>query len=248
MDLKEAAEFINNIVSYRHKFRKEDFIEFSVKKAKLAAIDGSSIKILDGGSFSIFLLRVGYVIANGDKISKHVSNISVEIVEDEKKIDEIRTRMENDMAKKLDADVILMDGVPENIEENVVGISKKSSYKISGIPATFLVKKEGDRILPGKRWYYKLDENIYVVKFHPYARFAFRADAIGDIEEKFAKIAWFCNEISSIGYPFPLAMVHRMVEIKREEAEHIKNVLKSNSKVSYEEWENIFYDYHEYIG
>ncbi len=247
MQLNDAINFIDNIISYKYEFSKEDFIEFGLDKAnKIAAIDGSSIKILDGGSFSVALIRVGYVIA-GEKIKNYIKDVEVEIVDDESEIDSIREMKEMKLINEIDAELILVDGNKAN--EKIVGISKKSSYKVGSAPLLFLIKKAGDKFFSDKRWYYKIDKNIYAVKFHPYSRFAFRVDFSGNPDEIFPKIASFCNDITCLGYPYPLAIVHRMVEIKKGEADYIKNIIKSKmmKKIDSDEWENIFYDYHKYL-
>ena len=248
MELNEAINFIDKIISYKYEFNKEDFTEFGLDKAiKIAAIDGSSIKILDGGSFSVALIRVGYVIA-GEEIKNYIKNIELEVVDEESKIDEIREMKEMELINEIDAELILVDGSVK-ANEKIVGISKKSSYRTGLAPFLFLIKKAGDGFLPYKRWYYKIDESIYAVKFHPYSRFAFRVDFNGNPDETFPKIAPFCNDISCLGYPYPLAIIHRMVEIKKGEGNYIKNVIKSKmmKKIDDDEWENIFYDYHEYL-
>ena len=247
MEIHEAVKFIEKLVNYDYNFNKEDFHEFDIENLdRIAAIDGSSIKILDGGNFSVFLIRVGYVIVNKNEIKKHISKISVEIVEEDKKIDEIREKMEIGLINKINVDMILIDGALK-YNENVVGISKKSSYKLGTAPLLFLIKKAGEKYMPNKRWYYEIEKDTYAVKFHPYSKFAFRVDAIGNVKEKFSKISSFCNEISCIGYPYPLAIAHRMVEIKKEDADYIKSIIQANSKIGIDEWENIFYDYHEYM-
>ena len=248
MDLKEAAEFIEKIAKSKQSFDAKNFIEFDVKSiASIAAIDGSSIKLLDAGNFSVFLVRIGYVIVKHGKIEKHVFEPSIEIVENDGEIDKIRSKKEMSLVDKINADIILIDGVPEKMHDNIIGISKKTGLKAGSVPLLYLIKKEGDRLLPAKRWFYKIDDATYAVKFHPYARFAFRVDAIGEVKEKLEKIASLCNEIGNIGYPYPLAIAHRIVEIKKEEADYIKNRLKSHTGMSEKEWENIFYDYHEYM-
>ncbi len=248
MDLKEAAEFIEKIAKTKESIEAKNFVEFGVESiASVAAIDGSSIKLLDAGNFSVFLMRTGYVIVKQGKIEKRVFKPSIEIVEEDNEIDKIRKQREMEMVNKIDAEVILIDGVPDEMRDNIVGISKKSGLKAGNLPLLYLIKKYGDTLLPAKRWYYRIDNTTYAVKFHPYARFAFRVDATGNAREKLEKIASFCNEIGNIGYPYPLAMAHRIVEIKKEEADYIKNRLKSQTRLSDEEWENIFYDYHEYM-
>jgi hypothetical protein len=248
MDLEEAAKFIEKMAKTESKFNASDFIEFGVEEAEsIAAIDGSSMKILDAGNFFVFLVRTGYVIVKGGEIKKKVFEPSIEIVEEESKIDEIREAMEMELAGKLNAELILIDGVPKELKDNMVGISKKSGLKYGSVPLLYLIKKYGDILLPAKRWFYKINETTYAAKFHPYARFAFRVDATGEVKEKLEKIASLCNEIGNIGYPYPLAIAHRIVEIKKEEADYIKNRIRENAGMSYEDWENIFYDYHEYM-
>jgi len=71
-----------------------------------------------------------------------------------------------------------------------------------------------------------------------------------DLEEVLAEIASLCDDVSCLGYPYPLAEVHRLVKISKEEAEYLKYELQKRAVekgLNLEEWEDLFYDYHEYL-
>lgn len=191
-------------------------------------------------------------------------------------VNEILRQMEEyllvrEVIKKLDKDdIILLDGsfegnefVSDILKKNfemsrergihMVGISKKSGMLIKNFPMINMIKKKGDKIFPKKRWYYPLSGETYVVKFHPLSRFAFRVDVDQkeDVEKIFAEIASLCNDVCFLGYPYPLADVHNSVVIKSHDAFEIRMKLQEmaiKNGFTMEDWEELFFDYHEYLG
>jgi len=256
MDIEEAVDYLRKITEERIEFSNDNFIEFERKeKGSVYAIDGSSVKLFDAYSFAVFARRTGYIFANEKKIlEKSIGSIKIDFIFDENSDsinDERREAEEMELAEKLQGSTILIDGCLKGKRSNVVGISKKSGLKQSNVPILILIKKFGDKIMPNKCWYYEIERGVYAVKFHPYARFAFRVDYDGnDIEEVLAEIAAFCNDVSCIGYPYPLAEIHKLVKIGKDDAEYLRySLLKQAMRkgFSMEELEDLFYDYHEYL-
>lgn len=254
MEIDDALNYIIDVVNAKIEFERDNFIEFERKeKAKAYAVDGSSIKLFDASSFSIFARRVGYVFADEKGIiDKEIDDILIDIC-DENENEERREREENELAMKLkeNNEIVMLDGCLNEKTDGIVAISKKSGLKIRNMPLIFLIKKFADKIMPSKCWYYEIEKGIYAAKLHPYSRFAFRIDYYGDdIEEILSSISAFCNDISCLGYPYPLAEVHKLVTIKQEEGEYLKYALfkKAIEKgAKMDDLEGMFYDYHEYL-
>jgi len=269
-----------------------------------AAIDGSSLKILDAHSFIISMRRVGYIIADEkgviskkiytpdmDGISKYDSE---EIFKKKYEnlmgcppsrvpdtIDEINDAIrgleEHAAAREaMDAlgkdDILMMDGslrgskfLSDVIEENcriamekglhIVGVCKRSDLYTKKLPILSWVKRRGDRIFGGERWYYPLsrEEGIYVAKLHPLSKFSFRIDlnpAEKNVDEIMGKLSAFSNDISYIGYPYPLAMIHREVVLTSEDGMYCRKVLREmalKNGYTIDDWEELFFDYHDYL-
>jgi len=253
MKIEEAVEHLKRVAGKRFEFEDENFIEFDAEGGEeIYAIDGSSVKLFDAYSFSIYARRVGWVRANEERIiAREKGDIEIDVIYGENADginDERREKEEIEMGKRFDDGIVIMDGCQEG---KMVGISKKSGLKAEGVPLLFSIKKYGEKIMPGKRWYYRIDENVYAVKFHPYAKFAFRVDYEDEnIDEVLSNIARYCNDISCLGYPYPLAEVHKLVKIGKDEAEYLKHYLMGEAikeGVSMEDFEELFYDYHEYM-
>lgn len=256
MDIDKAVEYLSRITNTYADFEKDDFIEFERKdKGKVYAIDGSSVKIFDAYAFSVFARRVGYVFADERGIiERKVNEIKIDYIFEENadEINDERREMEEyEISENFSDEIVLMDGCLSKRKKNIVGISKKSGQKIGNVPILFLIKKYGENFMGEKCWYYKIDEGIYAVKFHPHSRFIFRVDYWGnEAHEIFSEISSLCNDISCLGYPYPLAEIHKMVKIGRDDAEYIKSYFlkKAVEKgMRIEEIEDLFYDYHEYL-
>jgi len=260
---------------------------FEERKCKrVAAIDGSSCDILDGEFFIIGGRRVGYVIADDEKIlERKIGEIKVgflskesrmqgtKIPENPHEINEMLREMEEHLMareamKKLEKDdIILIDGslegnefvskiMKENFEMahergiHVVGISKKCGLAVKNVSIVNWVKRKGEKLFANKRWYYPFSEGRYIVKFHPLSRFVFRVDMNEENEQVLGEIATLCNDVCFLGYPYPLADVHNNVVIKSHDRLAIKTRLKKmmiESGFSMDDWETLFFDYHEYL-
>ena len=256
MRVEEAVEYLKNISGTNIEFNNDDFVEFDVEYGDtMVAIDGSSVKLFDAYTFSIYGRRVGWVKASDKKlISTNKGEIKIDYIFGENADavnDERREREEMETAKKFTDGLIMIDGCMDVKGRDVVGISKKSGIKMGNVPLLFAIKKYGDRIKPRKRWYYEMNRGVYAVKFHPYSKFAFRVDYQGnDVHGIFSKIASFCTDVTCLGYPYPLAEIHKIVKIDRDEADYLRySILHGAVKkgISMDELENLFYDYHEYM-
>ncbi|MEM1513769.1 MAG: DNA double-strand break repair nuclease NurA [Candidatus Thermoplasmatota archaeon] len=236
---------------------KDNFIEFFRKNNCTAySIDGSSVKILDAYSFSIFARRFGYNKANEKNIiERKIGEIELDVIYGENadaENDLMREKEEYKIAKEIAGnEIVIFDGCLKYKLEGIVGISKKSGYKKEKIPILFAIKKVGEKIMKEKCWYYKIENGIYAVKFNPYSKFIFRVDYFGKYpEEIFSEISALCKDISCLGYPYCLADIHRHVKISKDEENYLKHLIQKKAfekGISNEEWESIFYDYHEYI-
>ncbi len=255
MNIEEVANYLRKLVEERIELSKDDFIPFEAREnGSVYAVDGSSVKLFDAYSFAIYARRVGYVYADEERImERNVGDVTIDIIFEENGDainDERREREEFLLAENLDG-LVLIDGCIKDNKKGVVGISKKSGLKKGNVPLLLLIKKFGDRVMEGKRWYYEIDRGIYAVKFHPYARFAFRVDYYGnDVEEILAEIAAFCNDVSCLGYPYPLAEVHKIVKIDGDEARYLRYAIikmAREKEISIDDIENLFYDYHEHL-
>ncbi len=259
MKIGEAIDCIKKILDYKIEFDKDKFFEIREKrKENIYAIDGSSVKLFDAYSFSVFARRIGYIFANESKIlNEKIGEIAIDIIYSENADDENEIRREREEYEVLKEcmeygnGVVLYDGCLKEKIDGVVAISKKSGIKIGNIPLLFLIKKFGDEIMPNKCWYYEIQKNVYAVKLHPYSRFAFRMDYYGnDVEDTLSKILSYCNDISCLGYPYPLAEIHKIVKIEKEEIEHLKYSMLQTAiekGIKLDEWESLFFDYHKYI-
>ncbi len=255
MNIEEAVNYLRKIVEEKIELSRDDFIPFESKgHGEIYAVDGSSVKLFDAYSFAIYARRVGYVHADEEKImERNVGEVVIDFIFEENGDavnDERREKEEMLIAENLDG-LVLIDGCIKNNKDGVVGISKKSGLKKGNIPLLLLIKRFGDEIMEGKRWYYEIERGTYAVKFHPYARFAFRVDYYGnDVEEILAEIAAFCNDVSCLGYPYPLAEIHKIVKIDGDEAQYLRYSLikmAREKEISIDDIENLFYDYHEHL-
>ncbi len=274
-------------------------------KARGAAVDGSSFKILSGHSFIIVGRRTGYVIADEKGIiSKKIGEIKVEALEKrniketftekyeemmhsppkkipesmDEAVDAIRSLEENAAAADAmdeleEGDIVMMDGALEGskfladvIRKNcelaagrglhLVGICKRSDLYTNHLPVLSWVKRRGDKFFGEQRWYYPLSEGrkIYIAKFHPFSKFSFRIDINpmeNDIEKILGEISAFSDDVSCLGYPYPLAEIHRNVVITAEDGLYYRKALREmalKNGLTMDEWDDLFFDYHEYLG
>ncbi len=200
----------------------------------------------------------------------------IKIPENPHEVNEALRQMEEhllarEVIKELERDdIILMDGTLEKnefiskiMEENfemarqrgihVVGVSKKCGLFVKNVSMINRVKRNGDKLFPKERWYYPFFEGCYIVKFHPLSRFVFRVDinpGVYDIEKILGEIATVCNDVCFLGYPYPLADIHNHIVIKSHDSFAIQMRLQEmaiENGFGLEEWEALFFDYHEYL-
>ena len=82
MGLEEAVDYLRKITQERIEFEKDDFVEFDRReKGEIYAIDGSSVKLFDAYSFSVYARRTGYVFANERKIlERGIEEIKIDFI------------------------------------------------------------------------------------------------------------------------------------------------------------------------
>ena len=138
---------------------------------------------------------------------------------------------------------------------HLAAVSKRSDLAVRGMPLLYWVKRQGNQAMPGQRWQYPLCEErgIYIAKLHPAASHVFRVDvnpyddAPGQI---LSRLAVLSDDITTLGYPYPLAAAHRSVVITRDEASYWSQRLREQALhegFSRDDWEGLFYDYHTYL-
>lgn len=177
------------------------------------------------------------------------------------------------MDKLGEGDILMMDGslkgsefLSDVIDRNcryaiergihLVGICKRSDLYTDRLPVLSWVKRRGDKIFGRQRWYYPLSEEnkIYIAKLHPFSRFSFRVDinpAESDVEKIFGRVSAFSNDVSYIGYPYPLAEIHRNVVVTSEDGLYYRKALREMALMNgftMDDWDDLFFDYHEYLG
>ncbi len=114
---------------------------------------------------------------------------------------------------------------------SVVGISKNSGMSIGMMPLIPFLDTKASAEGYG-RWFTRISgrvsggkEEIFVVKYNPLGESAFRTDVITleKVENIFGRIAWYCDDVAYLGYPYPLADVHNEVIIKKGVVEDVSS-------------------------
>ena len=128
------------------------------------------------------------------------------------------------------------------------------------IPA---VQMLGDEKLPESKWYYPLETasygeklfgKIYLAKLHSRSSYIFRIDLSlpegVKPEEAFGKLAYYADDPTYVGYPYPLARVHNDVAFSRAEVSDLKAMLRAGALengMNPKEWQLTFQDFHEIL-
>ena len=150
-------------------------------------------------------------------------------------------------------------------QKNVIlcGISKKSMLTHGSRPLIPAVQILGDKALPEQTWHYPLDTvnyseklfgKIYLAKLHSRSQYVFRVDlSLPDgvkAEQAFGKLAYYADDPTYVGYPYPLARVHNDIAFSRTEVTDLKNMLRSGALqngMDPKEWQLTFQDFHEVL-
>ena len=138
---------------------------------------------------------------------------------------------------------------------HLAAVSKRSDLTARGMPLLYWVKRHGNQAMPGQRWQYPLCEErgIYIARLHPAAPHVFRVDVnpYDDTGEQLLSwLAALSDDVTPLGYPYPLAAAHRSVVITRDEAFYWRQRLCEQALhegFSRDAWEGLFYDYHTYL-
>ncbi len=138
---------------------------------------------------------------------------------------------------------------------HLAAVSKRSDLAAGGVPLLYRVKRQGNAAMPGQRWLYPLSEErgIYIAKLHPAAPYAFRVD-VNPLDEArrqvLRQLAALSDDVVTLGYPYPLAAVHRAAVITAGEASYQRRLLRErmlHEGMTRDDWEGLFYDYHTYL-
>lgn len=138
---------------------------------------------------------------------------------------------------------------------HLAAVSKRSDLAARGMPLLYWVKRHGNQAMPGQRWQYPLcdERGIYIARLHPAASHVFRVDSnpYDDAGEQLLSwLAALSDDVTTLGYPYPLAAAHRSVVITRDEASYWRQRLREQALhegFSRDDWEGLFYDYHTYL-
>ncbi|MCK5024310.1 MAG: DNA double-strand break repair nuclease NurA [Thermoplasmata archaeon] len=160
----------------------------------------------------------------------------------------------------------LLERIVEQAKQKKIilcGISKKSMLVHNSRPLIPAVQMLGDDSLPGATWHYPLDTGnyaeklfgkIYLAKLHPRSRYVFRVDLSlpGGVEpeQAFGKLAYYADDPTYVGYPYPLARVHNDVAFSRAEVSDLKAMLRAaalQKGMNPKEWQLTFQDFHEIL-
>lgn len=143
------------------------------------------------------------------------------------------------------------------------GISKKSMLTHGSRPLIPMVQMLGDETMPENTWHYPLDTGnyseklfgkIYLAKLHSHSQYVFRVDlSLPDgitPEEAFGKLAYYADDPTYVGYPYPLARVHNDIAFSRAEVSDLKAMLRAEALqkgMNPKEWQLTFQDFHEIL-
>ena len=143
------------------------------------------------------------------------------------------------------------------------GVSKKSMLVHRSRPLIPTVQMMGDAHLPNSKWHYPLETSdysgklfgsIYLARLHSRSRYVFRVDLSlpGDFgpAQAFGRLAYYADDPTYVGYPYPLARVHNDVAFSRAEVNDIRAMLRSKAMANGmdpKEWQITFQDFHEIL-
>jgi len=143
------------------------------------------------------------------------------------------------------------------------GISKKSMLTHNSKPLIPAVQMLGDEIMPDALWHYPLETGnyseklfgkIYLAKLHSRSQYVFRVDLSLpegiEPEQAFGKLAYYADDPTYVGYPYPLARVHNDIAFSRAEVADLKAMLRSEALqkgMNPKEWQLTFQDFHEIL-
>ncbi|MCK5398253.1 MAG: DNA double-strand break repair nuclease NurA, partial [Thermoplasmata archaeon] len=143
------------------------------------------------------------------------------------------------------------------------GISKKSMLTHKSRPLIPAVQMLGDDEFPDTIWHYPLETpnyadklfgKIYLAKLHSRSRYVFRVDlSLPDgvsLEDTFGKLAYYADDPTYAGYPYPLARVHNDVAFSRAEVTDLKAMLRAGALqkgMNPKEWQLTFQDFHDIL-
>ena len=256
------------------KFETFDVIK---NKNEVLAVDGGSGIIFDGGSSIVAKIKIGVVgykeknkilenikeylmlviDSNNNRIIKFFPDINVKLTkkEIEDLPNEARENIEKitlkELSKKHPGALILADGHQEVSSKNVVSICKTSRAKTkSGRSLLGQLNELGEEKLKGEKWFYKISDGEFIVKFHELSKFCYRVilKDNADVRKIFGMIADYSKDPEIIGYPYPLLKVDKIARLRNDEKKLENQMFKmfakeAGLKVEYDEMSTLMHKY-----
>ena len=167
-------------------------------------------------------------------------------------------------------DAFLSDVFKDALERgiSVVGISKSSGLAMGRVPIIPIIQLEAEQLMGNAAWYIELDTRmsevvkpagshlfgkVNVVKFNPHSEFVFRTDVLAGqrpLQDIIERVAFYCNDPSYLGYPYPLAAVHNEVVITRSQKEDMGHEMRDialERGIRGIQWKCLCQDFHDVL-
>jgi len=256
----------------------ESFDSINNKK-EVFAVDGGSGIIFDGGSLIVAKIKIGVVgykeknkifekvdeyfmsviDSKNGRIIKFFPDINIALNLTKKEIEDLpneaRDNIEkikiNELSKKYPDALILADGQRDINLKNVVSICKTSRAKTkSGRSLLGQLNEMSDKKLKGKKWFYKISDGEYIIKFHELSKFCYRVllNENTNIKQALGLIADYSRDPEIIGYPYPLLKVDKIARLRDDEKKFENQRFKMFAKkiglkVEYDEMSTLMHKY-----
>ncbi|MFT4310351.1 MAG: DNA double-strand break repair nuclease NurA [Candidatus Woesearchaeota archaeon] len=145
-------------------------------------------------------------------------------------IDEVRVYLEQKHAQQLSVEshsILLFDGTPLCMRDTClsVGISKQCSLLTDKNIALSLV---ADKLIEGQGYVRVGQDNGFVIvmaRLHPKAKQVFRVDipVVADSMSVLGQVASMCNDMSFVGYPYPLIKADMLARVSNDEVQFMQH-------------------------
>jgi len=198
-------------------------------------------------------------------------------VEYDKVVERIRTLLEWDKVKYLiqtlhKGDIIIFDGslisgeistsheffsqltdIAKSKGISLVGLSKDTSLSMGGIPIPLVLQKASRTQCPEQNWFVSI-EDTHFVRFITQKEHIFRVDAVLppglEMKTLLSRIGAYCYDSISLGYPYPMQLIHNSVLIKENQRNYCFNLFKQQcreNQVSESTFNQLFSIYHQQL-
>ena len=233
---KENISFIDN----------SKFTKLSPDNKRISFVDGGNAEIFGTKNLSVQFMRVAHCTYEGtlrvehkrkeffaiikfdEKSSFELYNYEffmppVEVESVEQGVDLLRRCIELDYARKLNEEIIMIDGSlechfekeKELMNNKFIGLSKTTE---KGAYIRDIVKNS-----PSGCWHYPLSKKTSIIKLHPKSAYVFRIDSFESSVDASEGLLSLSKDPAFLGYPYGLVFVDLMARIREEE----KTVLQS---------------------